>query len=369
MNDLQRTLLWLPLLVLIPIFLIGAMGAPAISLGLALAVVLAVAAIQVPRYVRRRRRERPTLKYAPRPKTPTAAIVLFGVAVAAALFTLFIVLLVTGKAESDSSPAFIAAAAVGFFGAPVALAVLGAVLKARRERMRGQAFQRLARERGLRYAERDTEDRAHRFSSFRFPFGQGHSRVAEHVLVGTHRGVPFEIFTYAHTVGGEYRGRRGGRSSQKTHRHRVVAVPMAIAAPGLSITAERWKHKVIDTLGAEDIDFESAEFSRRFWVQCPDRRFAYDIFHPEMIEFFLAGGSAWSWTWNGTWLVAWSEGRVEIPDVLGMVEMAAGFSLRLPRHRMSTAPSAAAGGPVTFRPAPVPGTVRPGTQPGFRPQA
>ena len=39
--------------------------------------------------------------------------------------------------------------------------------------------------------------------------------------------------------------------------------------------------------GFDDIDFESAEFSKRFYVKSPDKRFAYDVVHPRMMEFLL----------------------------------------------------------------------------------
>ena len=35
--------------------------------------------------------------------------------------------------------------------------------------------------------------------------------------------------------------------------------------------------------------FESAEFSRRFHVSSPDKRFAYDVIDPRMMEFLLRG--------------------------------------------------------------------------------
>ena len=37
----------------------------------------------------------------------------------------------------------------------------------------------------------------------------------------------------------------------------------------------------------DDIDFESDEFSRKFYVQSSDRKFAYDVLHPRMMEFLL----------------------------------------------------------------------------------
>ena len=46
--------------------------------------------------------------------------------------------------------------------------------------------------------------------------------------------------------------------------------------------------KVSEFVGFDDIDFESAEFSRKFYVKSHDKRWAYDIIHPLMMEYLLA---------------------------------------------------------------------------------
>ncbi len=40
-------------------------------------------------------------------------------------------------------------------------------------------------------------------------------------------------------------------------------------------------------LGADDIDFESAEFSRRFYVKANDRKWAYDVIHTRTMDFLM----------------------------------------------------------------------------------
>ena len=46
--------------------------------------------------------------------------------------------------------------------------------------------------------------------------------------------------------------------------------------------------KVIELAGLSDIEFESVEFSRHFHVQSSDKRWAYDVIHPRMMEYLLA---------------------------------------------------------------------------------
>ena len=45
--------------------------------------------------------------------------------------------------------------------------------------------------------------------------------------------------------------------------------------------------KVAAAFGWDDIDFESAEFSRKFHVKTEDRRWAYDVLPQSTIEYLL----------------------------------------------------------------------------------
>src|SRR5690606_4766878 len=58
--------------------------------------------------------------------------------------------------------------------------------------------------------------------------------------------------------------------------------------PDLMIRAENLFDKIGAAMGFDDIDFESAEFSRKFMVKSSDKRFAYDVITPRMMEFLMA---------------------------------------------------------------------------------
>lgn len=77
--------------------------------------------------------------------------------------------------------------------------------------------------------------------------------------------------------------------SASTHRFSFLIVhPPFRALPDLLIRRENVFDKITGVFGFDDIDFESAEFSRRFHVQSRDRRFAYAVIHPGMIDFLMA---------------------------------------------------------------------------------
>tara|TARA_R110000737_G_scaffold251825_2_gene261221 strand:- start:15899 stop:16681 length:783 start_codon:yes stop_codon:yes gene_type:complete len=57
--------------------------------------------------------------------------------------------------------------------------------------------------------------------------------------------------------------------------------------PDLMIRREGIFDRIASAFGKNDIDFESAEFSKKYYVKCDSRKFAYDIVNQRMIEFLL----------------------------------------------------------------------------------
>ncbi len=79
----------------------------------------------------------------------------------------------------------------------------------------------------------------------------------------------------------------GGTSSTRHYfSYLVVRLPFRVT-PEVKIRREGLLDDLVHALGFEDINFESAEFSRKYCVKSNDRRFAYDLIHPRAIEFFL----------------------------------------------------------------------------------
>jgi hypothetical protein len=56
----------------------------------------------------------------------------------------------------------------------------------------------------------------------------------------------------------------------------------------LTIRRENFFTKVAEVFGYQDINFESAEFSKTFCVRSPDKKFAYDVCNAKMMEYLLA---------------------------------------------------------------------------------
>ena len=107
----------------------------------------------------------------------------------------------------------------------------------------------------------------------------GHSRYACNIMEGVWEGFPVTAFDYHYTTG-------SGKNSSH-HSMSAAVVASAVALKPLTIRREGIFDKLTEFFGYDDIDFESAEFSRTFHVTSPDRRWAYDVIHQRMMEFLL----------------------------------------------------------------------------------
>jgi hypothetical protein len=115
-------------------------------------------------------------------------------------------------------------------------------------------------------------------------FNKGKSREATNNLSGriTMGGFPVEVRM------GDYQYVTGSGKSRQTHRLSFACFLLPfVGTPDLLIREEGLGDKLLGGLGFDDIDFESEEFSRRFWVKSGDNRYAYDVIHPRMMEFLL----------------------------------------------------------------------------------
>ena len=119
-------------------------------------------------------------------------------------------------------------------------------------------------------------------------FTRGHSRSAYNILQGM---VEIEGRPYAGTMG-DYTFKEtsgsGKNRSTKTYHFSFVLIQLPFAGvPQLAVRQESFFDSITAFMGFDDIDFESEEFSRKFHVKSSDKRFAYDVIDPRMMEFML----------------------------------------------------------------------------------
>jgi len=115
-------------------------------------------------------------------------------------------------------------------------------------------------------------------------FGRGHSRVAFNTITGVRRLAGHDV----PVVMGDYRYVTGHGKHRKVHRlsYAIFRIPW-LGTPKLVVRKEHMGDRLVGALGFDDIDFESEAFSRAFFVKSPDKRFAYDVIHPRMMEYLM----------------------------------------------------------------------------------
>ncbi|MEL6796219.1 MAG: DUF3137 domain-containing protein [Planctomycetota bacterium] len=157
----------------------------------------------------------------------------------------------------------------------------------KRAKERREALATLAGQLGMRFDAAKDYGHDERYTNFEI-FRRGHSRAAFNTLTG-----PVSINGSPHpVVMGDfiYKVTSGSGKNRRTTTYRfsytIVHLPLA-GVPDLLIRPEHVFDKLGSMLGFDDIDFESAEFSRKFLVKSRDKRFAYDVVTPAMMEFLL----------------------------------------------------------------------------------
>jgi len=165
----------------------------------------------------------------------------------------------------------------------------------------------------------------------RFPFGclmQGHRRYAYNRLYGSWHGNELLAFDYHYeTYSYDSKGRR------RTHHHLFSAVILKGPVPlrPLFIRPEGLFDKITEFLGFDDIDFESIEFSKAFYVKAADERWAYDVLHPRTMEFLLES-PRFSIQFEGEWAIAYRSSRFSPEEFGAAAEVLHGIFERLPRY-------------------------------------
>ncbi|HTI98194.1 MAG TPA: DUF3137 domain-containing protein [Dongiaceae bacterium] len=165
-------------------------------------------------------------------------------------------------------------------GVIIVVTVLGAFADYKRR----EALQALAARLGLSFSADRDDDLAAEYG-FLDQWAHGSNSYAFNVLSGRYADQSVRVFDY------HYESYTTSSKDSRQNQHHdlsffVLTLPQDF--PELKISREGWFSKVAQAFGYADIDFESAEFSRAFCVRSPDKKFAYDICNPQMMEYLLA---------------------------------------------------------------------------------
>ncbi|MFM9873068.1 MAG: hypothetical protein ACKVQS_06335 [Fimbriimonadaceae bacterium] len=104
--------------------------------------------------------------------------------------------------------------------------------------------------------------------------------TVKYIFDGLAGDMPFQAFHYQYTSS-------SGKNSQ-THYYMVASVEMPIWTPDLSVSTEDVIDKIGKAFGGQDIQFESEDFNRQFRITGSVEKFAHDVMHPQMMEWFMS---------------------------------------------------------------------------------
>jgi hypothetical protein len=177
-------------------------------------------------------------------------------------------------------PIFFVLIVVAAIGAAIGCAIWNSRMKdKRRQEMAGWA-----QVNGLKFLPEKDHSVWMRYQPFKC-LQRGEDRYAYNIMVGTSGTRVMSAFDYHYETHST-----NSKGQRQTHHHYLSALVVDAGLPlkPLFIRPEGLLDKVTEFVGIEDIDFESAEFSQKFFVKSPDRRWAYDVLHQKTMELMLA---------------------------------------------------------------------------------
>jgi len=170
------------------------------------------------------------------------------------------------------------------FLAVMGMAMIWDTLKQSRARLRRvQDIRALATRLGFDDFKPDRDDQFALGWGFLNRLAEGQERYAFNLLRGTYHDQSLFVFDYHYQTG-------SGKNRQE-HNLTILMLVFNAAFPRVTIQpgGEDLLVKMAAAFGiGEDIKFESAEFSRKFCVRSPDKKFAYDACNPQMIDYLLS---------------------------------------------------------------------------------
>ncbi|HMO34636.1 MAG TPA: hypothetical protein PKA06_01205, partial [Gemmatales bacterium] len=164
-------------------------------------------------------------------------------------------------------------------------------------------------------------------SSQEYPlFRNGHSRKVQYLLECQKDNHSFIYFDYQYKT--------GSGKNQATHSLSGMMITMPIYGPALTLRCENFLDRIASFMGFDDINFELESFNRAFRVHCADKKFAYDVFHTGMMEFFLEHKQGLIMEWCGMKALFYFSParRFQKADIDYLTHFATNFVQRLPAY-------------------------------------
>ena len=142
----------------------------------------------------------------------------------------------------------------------------------------------------------------------------GYLPKASYVASGTVGNWPVRAFEYSYlALAGDG---VDGVEYARIRRYSVCAVALPNPRPLLEVYPENIGNRLTGKLGiTKDIDFELEDFNRAFVIKADDKKFAYDVLHPRVMEVLLADARKLVWRIDDNHLVCWYESEFDAQEM------------------------------------------------------
>lgn len=204
---------------------------------------------------------------------------------------------------------------------PIAIVVIG-YLAWQAEKRRREEFGVWATANGWRYRHQRERTLRHRYG-FLDRLQIGHDRVSSNILSGEWQGYQAVAFSFSYVT--------GSGKHQQTHNISVALIHIERHFPELRVHPENILSRFGQSLGFDDIDFESLEFSRAFTVRSDDRKLAYDFCHTGMMEYLLRHRKT-AMELEGDTLALFRSRQLSAADLTPMLNHLVGIRTQMPEY-------------------------------------
>ena len=211
-------------------------------------------------------------------------------------------------------------------------------------RMRREALQRLADTKRMRFYRRDPFNLPAIYGYMRL-CSKGRNKSASNIIAGDTGCGELRYFDYQYT--------EGSGDSEHTYQKSVCGLAPPYHFTRLLVRPENFLDKAAGALGFEDIDLDNAEFNRKFYVSCDDKKFAYDVLHQRAMELLLARPGITVEMAPHCSLFSY-DSRLSPEGVAALIDTAEKFCALVPdflrqERKMTIAPSGSPAGPPSAR--------------------
>ena len=168
--------------------------------------------------------------------------------------------------------------------AVIALSIVFAVLKHQKSEGRKKQLAGWAFSKNLNFNTARDSGIDNSYSYFKC-LQRGENRYGYNIMEGNIGNRQMRAFDYHYET--HNTDSKGQRHTQH-HYFSAVVVEANLPLKPLFIRNEHLFDKLAEFVGFDDIDFESTEFSKKFYVKSPDKKWAYDVLPQATMEFMLS---------------------------------------------------------------------------------